>query len=654
MIRVRRQDVATTVAVLVAAAELMAQQAGAPSQVRTFRSSVDVVAVDFLAVDSQGRPLADLKPSDLTLKVDGKLREVRSLQFVRVGSAETPGPAKPPVTALPRPFADNQENVPVEPSANAPRAVLFVIDHEHIRPGGSRVVPEIVNGFLDMMADGDRAGLVTMPNGRLEVDLTPDLALVRRTVANVSGRTPAPAAGEDFSIGLTEAIAVSQAIDKPNHPVVQEIADFVCRFNRGTEYASCMARTTASVAAQAVQVARTSEASTHALMMSLLDFLGGLASVDGPKTLVFVSEGFAPYLDTIQDLAKVTTAAGRSRVQLYAIQPHVTAIQDASRQRMPKSFAEDLQLQYSGLKDLSVATGGNLMRLSGTPESAVARIGRETSAYYLLGFEPAPGERDGKSHKIEVGVQRRDVAVRARPEFTIPTAEKPSALVSARPADRDLPLRALAYPFRGADTTSVKVVVVVEPPESTTRFSALNFSLTDPSGKTIAAWTADAAQLSARPLVSATTVPPGNYRVGVTATDSDGRIGVVNYDLSAGLVPVGSQRAGALMLGVTSPAGAFAPKLLFGQGDEDVTGYFELYGPLSNELTIAWELLASPDGPALANGPFTVSGTADADRFVASGELPLLSVAPGDYIVRATVSVNGAVVGRLSRALRKK
>ena len=80
-----RQNVATAVAVLVATLELFAQQSGAPPQAPTFRSSLDIVAVDFLAVDSQGRPLADLQPSELRLRVDGKVREVRSLQLVRVG-----------------------------------------------------------------------------------------------------------------------------------------------------------------------------------------------------------------------------------------------------------------------------------------------------------------------------------------------------------------------------------------------------------------------------------------------------------------------------------------------------------------------------------------------------------------------------------------
>ena len=666
-----RLPLASPLIALVAGVQLFAQQSGTPAQSPVFRGSVDVVAVDFLAVDSQGRPLPDLKPSELTLKVDGKAREIRSLQLIRVGTAVKPVPDSPAVTALSRPFADNQDADPVETPAGNPRSVVFLIDHEHILPNNSRFVHDIVGRFLDLLSTGDRAALVTMPNGRVEVDLTADLDLVRRAATKVAGR--APTEPRDYNLGTTEAIEVAKSDDPKNHQIVIETADFVCRLMRSLEYAACMERTKAAVAAQALQMAQGLRTSTRSLMLSLVPFLDALASIDGPKTLVFVSEGFVQFQETQWDLRDVTAAAGRSRVQVYAIQPHVSVIQDASRRLSPKTYREDFELQLSGLQDLAAATGGNLLRLSGTSESVVARIARETSAHYLLGFESTADERDGKSHRIDVRVQREGTSVRARPEFTIDKSAKPTGAASAVPASvptppatpelmirdgksyRDLPMRALAYPFRSADKTSLRVVVVVESPDPSTRFSALAFSLAEPSGKTIAEWTADATQLAARPVVSATMVPPGNYRLRVAASDARGRLGAVNHDFSAGLVPAGSLHVGGLMLGVTSQGGAFRPRLIFVEGDEDVTGYVELYGAgAASGVSAAWELAASEDGPALASAAGTISGTADADRIVASGVLPISARAPGDYFVRASISVNGVVVGRLSRVLRKQ
>src|SRR5690349_17555163 len=135
MTRVRAGHAVTSaVAAVVATAQLLAQQSGAPPQAPTFRGGVELVAVDFLAVDNQGRPIPDLKTGELTLRVDGKPREVRSLQLVRLGNAIAPGASSPAVTAPSRPFADNLDKDPAEPPAGTARTVVFVVDHEHIRP----------------------------------------------------------------------------------------------------------------------------------------------------------------------------------------------------------------------------------------------------------------------------------------------------------------------------------------------------------------------------------------------------------------------------------------------------------------------------------------------------------------------------------------
>src|SRR4026209_2829522 len=55
-----------------------------PQQPQTFRSAVDLVPVDVNVIDRSGRPIADLKAQDFSLKVDGKLRRIASAQFIGV------------------------------------------------------------------------------------------------------------------------------------------------------------------------------------------------------------------------------------------------------------------------------------------------------------------------------------------------------------------------------------------------------------------------------------------------------------------------------------------------------------------------------------------------------------------------------------------
>src|SRR5580765_6187988 len=91
-----------SLAVALAIAPALSQ---APAQVPVFRGGVDRVAVDFLALRSDGQPVTDVTLADLSLKVDGRLREIRSLELVRlVPAAAPPASALPPAAAVPAPF----------------------------------------------------------------------------------------------------------------------------------------------------------------------------------------------------------------------------------------------------------------------------------------------------------------------------------------------------------------------------------------------------------------------------------------------------------------------------------------------------------------------------------------------------------------------
>ena len=69
-------------------------------------------------------------------------------------------------------------------------------------------------------------------------------------------------------------------------------------------------------------------------------------------------------------------------------------------------------------------------------------------------------------------------------------------------------------------------------------------------------------------------------------------------------------------------------------------------------MTAYVELTADPDGEPLQAVPLTPSATSEADRFLLSAKIPLDSVKPGDYMVRAVVGVQGQE-GRVTRTLRK-
>ena len=635
-------------------------QTPASQQPLTFRTGVELVAVDFLVSDRDGRPVADLQTGDVSLKVDGKVRDIRTLQFVPVGGKDA-ATATAATNALAVPYASNDRD-------GTGRLVLFVVDEDHIRTANTRIIVDGSRQFLDALGPNDQAAVITLPNVRVAADLTTDHQAIRAALSKLAGR--ALEKYGEHNLGIIEALAIARSSDPRSHEYTINLADWECHLVRTDP--QCVENAKTSIVLQARTMSQTMELATRTLFDSLVDLLSGLSTIEGPKTVVFFSEAIVPSPDTPDRLIDVSRAAGAARSQLYVIQPNVPSIGSAaegtastgSTGDLPptgRSYNDDLQLQLDGLSDLASATGGAIFRLSGTAENVIRRISLETSGFYMLGFSPDVKERDGKSHRIEVKVTRPGLTVRARPEFTIHKAATgaeprttPDKIVTDLSSYRDLPLRVGAVAFRGVDAGHVKLIVLTETPEASRTFATIIYSLFDSSGKIAAQWTADAAQLTGPFVTSATAVQTGAYRLRVAASDAGGALGAVNYSLTAGPIPAAPIATSDLMLGVMNASGAFAPKLDF-TGADQVTGYFEIYSsqPPPADMTIALELCRTVDGPPIAGTTAALGKTADADRFVARGTIPLSGVAAGDYVVRARVTVSGTVVATVTRTLRK-
>src|SRR5262245_38007308 len=74
-----------SLALIAAAIHRQAQQSplSQPSHQRpSFKTGVELVSVDFSVVDAKGRPVPDLRPDEVVLKIDGQPRPISSLAFV--------------------------------------------------------------------------------------------------------------------------------------------------------------------------------------------------------------------------------------------------------------------------------------------------------------------------------------------------------------------------------------------------------------------------------------------------------------------------------------------------------------------------------------------------------------------------------------------
>lgn len=190
-----------TISILGAIALVVAAGAAARAQqfVLSSQDRARMIAVDFSAVTADGTPVGDLRPEEVTLKVDGRTRVIRSLEYVPV--RVTAG-----VDSL-QPFGSNV-------ATDGGRAIVLIVDFESIRPGRESALREHIGQFVRTLSANDRVALVTVPYGGVKVDLTTDHARVTTSLQALSGQAPAAESEADAACRTRATlVALRGAID---------------------------------------------------------------------------------------------------------------------------------------------------------------------------------------------------------------------------------------------------------------------------------------------------------------------------------------------------------------------------------------------------------------------------------------------------------
>ena len=558
-----------------------------------------IVAVDFVAVDAKGQPVADLSAADITVRIDGKPRDVRALQFVRRELPAVVG--MPTADPLPAPFASNASQ------SGSSRAVLIIFDNETMVTGREQRVKDGVLALINLLGPRDQAAIVTVPHGGVATDLTSDRVKLREAAGKLLGTAP-------------------------NAETADE--------------AACRSRLTVQAITSLLALRAGAETPTEVVFVS--------SNLSGPRSNVTagttgLGRGSIGGCQLPSDeFTRLGIAAASARAHFYIVQPE---------QVRTTSTTGDLDSPLAGLENIASLTGGFIWHMAGSDEPGFQRVATETAGYYSATVELDPADRNNATRQMSVKTSRADVIVRARPSIAFgqpsaaTTAPAPKEMLRSPTSYRDTPLRIAAYASRNAGDGKVKIVALAES-AGAAKFSAAAIGVYDTANKLVAQWSADAAALTAPALVAAFVQSPGHYRVRVAATDSAGHAGTADYDLDATLTPAaGGLTLSAMVLG--TPDNNFTPKLQFGSEPQAVA-YFELYGGKQGmPVSVVVELASTLNGPATAQIQPKISGSSEPDKYIIMAPIALGALPPGDYVIRAIVGLDGQPAGRIVRTLRK-
>ncbi len=605
-----------------------------------FRSGVDLVTVDVTVLDGSGKPIEGLSADRFDVRVDDTSRRVVWAEYVRHAVA--------PATAT----ADAAAHFDTNEGTNPGRLVLVAVDQDHIRRIEGRAALRAAASFIDALEPTDRVAGVPLQHGG-SIQFTSDHASVKKYLQTLTGTAVAVPA--HFHIGLSESLAISDGSrTRLDQVVTRECGRKLGQLENPARIAEaegmrdpCPVQVEQESRAMAQQARHDARLSIDALER----LIARLSDVDGPKTLVLVSEGLVAE-PQLFELSALGAAALAARVTIYVLQLE-TPVFEAADSTVSPTMNADIQVRNDGLVRLAGSARGALFRLVGSDPYPFRRILTELGGYYLVAFEAGGSDRDGKTHRIRIETNAPDATVRARTNFRLPdmpatpgaaNAQLERLLRNPRLAT-ELPMRLASYTLRNPDRDGLRVLLSAElDVVGPGRDVVVGFVLVNDRGVVVASGggTTDTGRYT-----FPVAVPPGRYMVKAASVEVAGRQGSVERRFEARLGETGEIRTSDLIL--AEPVDALIPTVARTNGDK-VVAYLEVYGPASwsPEGEVVVDVLASDGMSPLLSEPAKLT-PAGGGRWIARANLALGYLPPGSYLAAAKVSLAGTPGQRLIR-----
>ena len=460
---------------------LVAAATGSGAQQPTFPSRVDLVTVDAVVFDRGGNPVQDLRAEDFTVREDGVRQQVTAFDAIAL-------PPSPPTlqgrmrvsTNEQRPDAAGRWFFIVFDDMNVtqfttPRArdTIAQFIERVLRPGDRIMIALSSSGFgWTGELPQDRDALlerVRQLQGARRTENTPDRIWDHEAMA-ITLKTD-PQAQAQVARRFFENDIIPEAGAAPSDPSLRRDLD--------------VSPGIALIQAKARQTYREAQTRIQASLGGLDRISAALASARGRKSLFFFSEGFIPDT-TLPGFRTLVQTARNANVAVHFVdvrspeglpgQPGLAGGgADTARAVEDRDATTSLALasrDADGTRAIATDTGGST--ITGTNlVSGLTRIADQGRSYYLLGYSSTNTRRDGAFRKIEVGVTRPGVEVRARGGYYAASETQRRApgdkLDPAVRAGLDsplgvsgIPLRLASYTFGAGSDGKVQTLLVAE------------------------------------------------------------------------------------------------------------------------------------------------------------------------------------------------
>jgi VWFA-related protein len=409
-----------------------------------FRTGINFVRVDVIVSDKNGNPVGDLKPEDFEVVEQGRPQSIETFKLVSLDGGLMDSTKQPP-----RQIRTDQDEES-EAARDDVRLFAFFLDDYHVRVETSMSARDQLARFVEtQLGPSDMVGMMYPLESTAAVRMTRNHDAIIKGLQQFRGRK----------------------------------FDYTPRNEVEERYAYYPAETVEQIRNQV----------SLSALKALIVHMGGLK--EGRKALILVSEGynsmlppqmrdqiatipgsgnpsagdpfagsnndpneqraaFMTSMDMESDLREIYDTANRNNVAIYAVDPRGLAgnefgIDQNIGQQTDRSY---LNSTMETLRTLAINTDGRAIVNRNDLTMGMKQIIRDSSAYYLLGYNSTFTATDGKFHEIRVRVKRPGVQVRARKgywAFTNDDAKRAQAPAKPEPPKAvSTALAAIAAPSR--------------------------------------------------------------------------------------------------------------------------------------------------------------------------------------------------------------
>ena len=403
------------------------------------RTGINFVRVDVIVTDRKGNPVLDLKPEEFRLKEDGKAQAIESFSVVKIDDGKD---IDAPLPTEIRSLADEQRE------AARPDVRLFILflDDYHVRRGNDLVVRKPLTDFvMNQLGPADMVAVMYPLTSIHELTFTRNRKSLVSAIENFEGRRFNYLPRNEFEekYAYYPASTVERVRNQVTMTAIKGAAIKLGGMREGRK-----------------SIIFVSEGFSNTLPPQLDDPVAALPGVGNParRNPNIVASDRTEFLnmtDMISDLSLIFAEANRNNTSIYAVDPRGLAPFEYDINQGVGLQVDKLHLDNAldNLRALAENTDGRAIVNRNDLAAGMQQIIRDSSGYYLLGYNSTQAPTDGRFHRIEVEVTRKGVDVRARKGYWAYTAEA-AARATAAPRPEAPPavskaLTTLAEPPRG-------------------------------------------------------------------------------------------------------------------------------------------------------------------------------------------------------------